>query len=469
MALRIGFVSIIRPLFKGDSPGAAARSLEQLKRLGEQEGFEVVTANVSGNDAHVASGREIPPFAVSNLDTARQAAAQLKDEALDFLLVQHTTFSTGDLLAPLLHAAKRVGVWALPEPAQRGPLPFNALCGLNMTLSFLEHPQVNKREPVKWFYGAAEDDWFLQRLTPTLLALRGLRAVEGARILQVGGTAPAFYGLEERPGLPVTVDTMDLAEVFDRVAAVPEGEARARAADWAKEESAQVSDEHLERAARVELALKSLAAEGSYDAIALRCWPEFPESCGAMVCASVARLGDAEIPTTCEGDVMGATSMLALQGMSGAPAMLMDLSDLAEGSLQFWHCGNAPIAWAATGGTRLTTHFNRDTLGVVRDMVIRPGPATGFRLLSEGRRALIFSGAFGEPGKPSFDGVRGWLGDLRWGGQPLDARTFVANVLDYRLPHHFAFGSGELSEGLSELCGWLGSSALEPKSLRNVL
>ena len=95
----------------------------------------------------------------------------------DFLLIQHTTFATGDLLIPLLHAARRVGVWALPESSggrgDTGPLPLNALCGLNMTMSFLEHPEVAKREPVKWFYGEAGSSWFRARLLPTLAALRG--------------------------------------------------------------------------------------------------------------------------------------------------------------------------------------------------------------------------------------------------------------------------------------------------------
>ena len=140
LPLHIGFVSIIRPLFKGDSPTAARRSLEHFKTLGVDFDFEVVTASVSGNDEHAATGQEIPTFAVSNLDSANQAAKQLADERLDFLLIQHTTFTTGDLLVPLLHAAKRVGVWALPEfsggRGEGGPLPLNALCGMNMTLSF---------------------------------------------------------------------------------------------------------------------------------------------------------------------------------------------------------------------------------------------------------------------------------------------------------------------------------------------
>ncbi len=459
MTLRLGFVSVIRPVFKGDSRGAAQRTLQHLRALGESWGFEVVAASLAATD----------------VETAQQAAQELKAQKLDLLLIQHTTFATGDLLAPLLHAASRVGLWALPESSGRGgasgPLPLNALCGLNMTLSFLDHPEVAKKGPVKWFYGEVGDPFFKERLEPTLAALRGLRALGSARILQIGGTAPAFYGIEELPALDsVVVERRELEDLFERVAAVPASEAQALARDWGQQETLEAPAEHLERAARIELGLRALAAEVDADAVAVRCWPELPERCGAMACASLGRLGDTEIPAACEGDVMGALSMLALQGVSGQPTILMDLSDvdLQDDTVQVWHCGNAPLQWATrTNGepnTRLTTHFNRDGVGVVRDMILRPGPATAFRLLSGGRRAVIASGAFTGPGKASFDGVRGWLGELVWNRTPLDAAAFLANVLESRIPHHLAFGSGDLTAPLSELCAWLGAVPLPARA-----
>lgn len=463
--LRIGFVALIRPLFKGDSPRLLRESLAALTALGQEWGFAVVTPTLTNPDRHLATGQELPACAVSSPETAQQAARQLADSNLDFLLIQHTTFATGELLAPLVNAVQRVGVWALAEPeVKNGPLPLNALCGLTMTLSLLKRPQVGKCAPVKWFYGAVEEERFRRRLLPTVAALRGLKALEAARILQIGGTAPGFYGIEKRPELAgVKVETEPLQTLFERAAAVPEVAARTRAKVWLKEAAggSAVTNEQLERAARIELALSELAHEGGYHALALRCWPELPETCGAMACAAVGRLGDFALPAACEGDVMGALSMLAVQGVSAQPAMLLDLSDLDvhDDSLLFWHCGNAPLTWAAPG-MRLTEHFNRKGLGVVRDMTIKPGPATGFRLLAGGQRALVFVGRFVGSTKPGFDGVRGWLSDLRWAGAALGGEAFVHNLLDYRLPHHVAFGEGAWEEALLELCTWLGAEPL---------
>lgn len=461
--LRVGFVSVTRPAFKGDTAAARRRSVEGLQALADAWDFHL----------------EVVDTPVADAEQARRAAEALRQRPLDYLLVQLTTFTTGDLPAPLLHAARRVGLWALPERAGgrggRGPLPLNSLCGVNMALSTLRHPAVGKAEPVKWFYGETEEQDFRRRLAATLGALRGARALERARVLAIGGTAPAFYGLEEAPdALPgVTVVRRELTELFERVAAVPEGEAEARARRWAAREASDVGADALARAARIDLALEAMAREADAQALAVRCWPELPDACGSMACAAMGDRSAADVPAACEGDVMGALSMLALQGISAGPAILMDLSDVleAEDSLEVWHCGNAPLAWAEPGpdggtGTRLTTHFNRDGVGVVRDMRLAPGAVTGLRLLGGGRRAVVTGGRVRDPQPAGYDGVRGFLTDLRWADTALDVRGFVANLLDHRLPHHLAFGRGDHVAAVMELCALLGAEvlpALEPR------
>ncbi|HEX7004080.1 MAG TPA: hypothetical protein VF168_07825 [Trueperaceae bacterium] len=474
MSLRIGFVAIIRPIFKGDSPAAALDSLEGLERLAANNGFEVVLPELPTGPVHAATGSPLPRFAVHDQASAQLAADQLAAQDLDLLLVQLTTFATGETPAPFLRLPLPLGLWALPEEAgadrTTGPLPLNSLCGLNMTLSFLDRPPVEREMPAKWFYGSADSDWFRERLTPTLTALRGLRALRGARILQIGGTAPHFYGLEQEPRLPgVTVERMELTALFERVARVPSAATEELAASW--REGSAVTEEQLRRSAALDLALGRIVSESEYDAIALRCWPELPDETGTMACATLARLGDGAVAAACEGDVMGALSMLALQGMSGEAALLLDLSDVdPERGALFWHCGNGPLSWSA-GATRLAPHFNRDGVGTVRDMIVRPGPATGFRFTAGAERALLFSGEFRdvtfEDG--GYDGVRGWLSDIRWGKDPVTPRGFVANVLDHRLPHHFAFGQSDLTEGALELCSWLGVEVLEPVPARDTL
>jgi L-fucose isomerase-like protein len=212
----------------------------------------------------------------------------------------------------------------------------------------------------------------------------------------------------------------------------------------------------LERAARIDLALQAFAHEHDANAIALRCWPEIPDRCDPMACAALGRSGDRGLPAACEGDIWGALSMRVLEAIAGEASALLDLSDLddARDAILLWHCGNAPASFAAAG-TRLTTHFNRDGVGVVRDQALKAGPVTALRILPGVGDAppelVVIEGEVLPELTPSFDGVRGWWGHLRWAGEALSAERTLASILDARLPHHLALVPGAHGAALGEL------------------
>jgi L-fucose isomerase-like protein len=459
--LRIGFVAVVRPAFKGDGAAVAARARDAVAALAAG-----LRADLVGDEGTVRDAAE-----------AAAAGRRLEQTGVDLLVVQHATFATGDLLAPLLAAAPRVVLWAVPEAAGAraggpdgltGPLPLNSLCGLNMTLSFAEGPQGGARGPVGWCYGDADDPKLRTRLATLIAAERGARALASTRVLAIGGTAHGFYGLDlPAPPLGAEVVERPLADLFARVAAVDTEAAEAHAAAWRNDEPLDAPWDHLVRASRIDLALTDMAHETRANALAVRCWPELPDACGAMACAAMGRAADRWLPAACEGDVWGALSMRVLQEVADAPTALLDLSDLdrERDALLLWHCGNAPRALAATPGTRLTTHFNRDGLGVVRDQTLAPGPATAFRLLpaADGRiGSVVIGGRVLDALNPSFDGVRGWWGELIWRRERVSAERAVAGILDHRLPHHLALAGGDVRDALLELCDRLGTTPLPP-------
>jgi hypothetical protein len=462
---RIAHIALVRPAFKGDAAAAVRRSRDGLAVLATETGAELMVPE-TGVGPHPRSGEPLPPGTVTDLDEARRAAAALEADPPDLLLLQHVTFATGELVAPLIAAAPRLALWALPEgPDGVGPLPFNALCGLQMTLSLLGAPPVAHGDrPAKWLYGEVGEDRFARSFATTVSALRALRTLERATVLRIGGTAPGFYALEERPEAlrGVRVVDAELAELFARVAAVPEAEAARRAEAGRAGHDVDVDDATLLRGARIEAALEGIAEEAHADALAGRCWPELPDACGAMACAAMGTLAGSGTPAACEGDLMGALSMLALQGVADGPAVLMDLSDLdeADDALLLWHCGNAPAAWADPDGPRprLTTHFNRDGVGPVRDETLRPGAASAFRLLDGGRSALVASGTLRGVRRAGYDGVRGWWAAPSWAGTELPAGRFLAELLEQRIPHHLALAAGDHRAALAEACGWLGAT-----------
>jgi L-fucose isomerase-like protein len=427
--IRIGLIPIIRPLFRGSRFGLEAKSLEALKTLGSEHGFEV---------AYVAE-------AVADAAQAEAAAKAALAAQLDFLLVEHITFATGDLFTPFLQLPIPLGLWAVPEVWSSGPLPQNAICGLNLGIS------LNRTAPVKWFYGNPEDEWFRSRLLLSLSALRGAKALRQSRVLALGGHAPGFFAFDVVPNTGMIVEKGGLELLWKALDEVLESDVDQLAAQF--DEASDYSKEQLRTTFKLELALAKVAK--GYDGMALREWPEIPEQLDVMAYSAMARLSDQGHTLAPEGDVMGLAGQLALQAISGQPAILLDISHFSEKGLMLWHGGEAPKAWAG-GPTGLIAHFNRGC-AAVRDMALKAGIISGLRLLP-GNKAVVHGGYLN--GEKGFDGDSSWLTRASWATKDLTPKQFLTSWLNHRVPHHMAVSMGDHEAVLLEMCGWLGLEVL---------
>jgi L-fucose isomerase-like protein len=456
--VRVGLVSTFNEVFVGDEEGLLRRSVAELETLSQELGF----------DFH--------PFREGLVDAedAEKARRQMEDMNVDFLLVQTTSFPDGDVILPLAHSEALLGLWALPETSEEGPLPLNSFCGTNMFSSTLGYYLKQHEILFKWFYGLTDHDLFRPRFEITMAALRAIINLREARILQIGGRAPGFHDLyfderafEKRFGCQIDV-LHSTDEVLERAREQPPSavEEVQRKIELASA-SCRVSGAALERSARLYLALLETAQENRCQAMAVSCWPKFQDEYSVVPCAAYGFLNEAGVICACEGDVPGAISMLLLNYLHGGPAALMDVSDLHERNQEilFFHCGVAPVSYADREGVILTPHsilgrrgadgsLVRD-LGTVADMVFRPGPATAMRVLGEADSVFVVSGNIvGGKGR-GFDGSRGWMGDLAISGESASVREFVNTLLVGRIPHHLAIAYGDLSDPLFELAAWL--------------
>lgn len=442
-AVQIVALSVQRPIFRGDKAAVWTASVARLRELaaGWNTGLTVVAEPVI--DARSAVG-------------VAEHVATLRP---DIVIVQATTFATADCFRPVLDLGLPTVLWAVAEPQLGGPLPLNSLCGVNFVRSL-----DGDGWETYWLYDNDEESFC--RLRDLVTAVRAGKALQSARILALGGTAPTFTAFEAdvaavRGRFGVTVETAELDEWFAEIKRVDDAAAVALAEELAGEAEECADAAALLPAARVDLALRRLVLDRGYDAVALRCWPECADRTGAMPCAAVARLFDAGRPGACEGDLLGAVSLLGLKYLSGRDPVLLDLSHLDESGAVFWHCGNGPRSLADGGRTRIRTHFNRPDTWAVREMAIAPGPATQLRFADLGS-ASLFDGCF-QAAEPAFDGISGRLAEVRWAGvRPLTGRELVATVLERRLPHHFAFVPGHLCSAARLLCHRLGLQLVEP-------
>jgi L-fucose isomerase-like protein len=190
------------------------------------------------------------------------------------------------------------------------------------------------------------------------------------------------------------------------------------------------------------------------------------------------RLNDEGIIAACEGDVFGAVSMLMLTEIAGQPATLMDMTnfDQKDETVLMWHCGPAPSCYAKEG-YKLAVNYNGkahtegslNCTGVTRDMVFRPGKATIGRIAGECDQMFIAGGSFINYDKPSYYGSRGWLGDLSFATEKINALDFANTVLASGFSHHYPLVWGSYEPVLMEISAWLCMQPMEKSGYKDWL
>lgn len=468
--LKIGLVGAFFPNFDALKLGVYERSRQELRALAAELDFELVDLDRP----------------VKSLEEARAAAGQLEAAGVDFLLIQSSSFSMGDLVLPLVEVKARLGLWFLAEPSFEGSIPLNSLTGFNLFASTIRLHLKEQKRAYKWFFGPAMTPQFRRRLEITVGALSALKRLAQTKIGLIGGTAPTFLDLEyDAPAiqqrLGVQIDQQPMGAVFERVDSFTEGQV-AEVVQMMTSAAAEVrvTGPWLERTGRVYLALRELASEGGYRALGVRCWPEFQSELGGLgPCAAVSWLNETGLPASCEGDVPAAISMLAAYYVSRAPVTLTDLVALAEpeGLVQMWHCGPSPVSWADEAGQALTYHPTLDRAsppeaprsGVSSDLVFAPGPVTIARFSQAADKLLLLSADVVPGPSRGYAGSRGWLGNLHMVDEPLSIPDLIETIAYYGLEHHYPLARGQWTETFRELAAWTGMEVLKKVAYRDFL
>lgn len=456
--VRVGLLGAVHPNMPGDDLGLFRQLVETMEAAQEQSGYELITITEP----------------LRNEEDAERARALMDDAEVDFLLLFMPSLPVGRVMLPLGKVRSRIGLWSVPEPTKSGVLQLNSFCGLNMMGSILGNYLTHHEIPYKWFYGMPGDQLFKERFEVTLTALRAIKALKNARIGQIGGLANGFENLyfderllEKRFGTFVQT-RHSVEEIVARAKAMDDGRVASEIKTMRREgrvNEGTVSGAHLDKAARVFLALRDFAEDNRYDALAISCWSRFQELYGVAVCAAMSRLNNYGIVASCEGDVPGALSMLMFNAMNGERASLHDLVsfDESDSTVNLWHCGVCPGCWADARGVVWDSHFNIGKYegshwkgdGVVAEMRFKPSPVTLCAVDSGFENLFVLSGDLVTE-KEGYAGSSGWLGNLRLNGEKIDLRDLMNTISVMRIGHHYPAGLGDLTNQLNELAGWLG-------------
>jgi L-fucose isomerase-like protein len=251
-----------------------------------------------------------------------------------------------------------------------------------------------------------------------------VKALRTARIAQIGARVMPFRTVRysekllQRAG--ITVETEDFSEIFADALHLKDEK---RMADKAVEIRAYanvqsgISDEKIDRQARLCIALEDWMEAHSCDASAIMCWDSVEKNYGCAACLSMSMMGMKGKPSACETDVMGAVSMLALLKASGVPPIYQDWNNNYKHEPDKCinvHCSNYPAcAFENTpeiGNLDIlaTTLGTEASFGALKGRV-KPGPMTYLKLSTDDERGVIKGylgeGRFTTDPLPTFGGV----------------------------------------------------------------
>lgn len=181
------------------------------------------------------------------------------------------------------------------------------------------------------------------------------RVVKGMKQVRVGviGARPAAFNtvrfsekLMEQAG--ISVETLDLSEVFGRVAQLKDDDPKVKA----KLESIGgyvstkgIPQNSLTKMAKFGAVVDEWMQSNELAGSSVQCWTAMEEFFGVVPCTMMSMMSNNLIPSACETDMIGMIAMYILQLASGTPSAIVDWNnnygDDPDKCIIF-HCSNLP-------------------------------------------------------------------------------------------------------------------------------
>ncbi|MBI3978340.1 MAG: fucose isomerase [Chloroflexi bacterium] len=306
----------------------------------------------------------------------------------------------------------------------------------------------------------------LRRFVATCNVVRGLRRT---RIGALGARPAAFNTVRysekllERAG--ITVETLDLSEVFGRATALGESDSDVRHKLDQIQGYAKIQDvppAALLKMAKLGVVVDRWIADAALDATAIQCWTAMEEFFGVVPCTIMSILSDKLLPSACETDVAGVVGMYALQLASGQPSALVDWNNNYEDDPDkavVFHCSNLPkqvfseIPRMEYQAIIAGTVGRENTYGTVVGR-IRPEPFTFCRVMTDDATGAI--AAYVGEGEFTHDPLQtfGGYGVVRIPG----LQGLLAHICRRGYEHHVAVNLSQhacaVAEAMERYLGW---------------
>jgi L-fucose isomerase-like protein len=181
------------------------------------------------------------------------------------------------------------------------------------------------------------------------------RIVKGLKNLRIGaiGARPTAFNtvryserIFETNG--ISIETIDLSEIFGRINKMPDNDDAAQAKLAAVKKyvtTTGVPDDALLKMSKLGAVIDGWMKQTNVSISAVQCWTSMEEYFGVVPCTIMSMMSNDLIPSACEVDVPGTLSMYMLALASGTPSALLDWNNnygSHPDKCVCFHCSNLP-------------------------------------------------------------------------------------------------------------------------------
>lgn len=458
--IRLGFVPAQRdPFDENWALKMKQRVLKALDPVCKEKGIEIIYPDESLTKRGL----------VRDDEDAKKILKLFREKDVDGIVIGTMTF--GDELSAIYAAQNMPGIPVLLFGTKEGPFTedgnrrSDSFCGTLSVASGLY-----RRKIPFTFLGIVfpEEEIFSEKIVNFARVCSIVRGFKGARIGLVGPRPEQFEtcAINEHPLIErfnQRIIQISMADIFSRANSLKGKEEISRVVNEIKERTnwEEVSEETLDKAARLEIVLKNFAQERNLSGMGIQCWPAMEEIYGISPCFTLGRLTEQGIMASCEVDIHGALTML-VQYLAHLKRRVPHFIDFTiqhqsrENTFLAWHCGNAPWSLAAEGcPIRLRPHsiqervFGREKTMGTGEFQLKSGEITINRLVEyDGKfKMLITKGRI----IPSKDNLRG---SWSWVEVP-DLDKLYRTLVEEGFIHHASIIHGDISEIIAEFCKFM--------------
>jgi L-fucose isomerase-like protein len=297
------------------------------------------------------------------------------------------------------------------------------------------------------------------------------RIVKGLKNLRIGaiGARPTAFNtvryserIFETSG--ITIETIDLSEIFGRINRMKDSDDAAQAKLAAIKSyvtTSGIADAALLKMAKLGAVIDGWMKQSHITISAVQCWTSMEEFFGVVPCTIMSMMSNELIPSACEVDVPGTLSMYMLALASETPSALLDWNNNYGGDPNkcvCFHCSNLP------------KHFFKDVRMDYQEIIagtvgkentfgtcvgrVKSGPMCFARYSTDDRRGI----------------VRGYAGSGRFTDDPLETfggagvaeiphlqkllRFICREGFEHHVAANFSEVSGAVHEAAVRYLGW---------------